>query len=98
MGGLKPNIRKIVATLVILLLPIFSERVPLAGGSFVVERYSPATMIYGYTVLWDIVPLLQMLGFSLFIYLLVAGVSVLLDYVMSKIRSSDIERISLLYE
>ena len=57
MGGLKPNIRKIVATLVILLLPIFSERVPLAGGSFVVERYSPATMIYGYTVLWDIVPI-----------------------------------------
>lgn len=77
---LKPRLVNVILTLAVLVLPIFQERVPLSlTGPYVIERYSPISMLIGYISLGYTYPLLQMLGFSLFAYIAVSMVIQLLN-------------------
>ena len=73
MKFLKPKKLNTIITLVVLILPILSERVPLSpNGPYVVENYSPIVLIFSYAFLGDLFPFFQMLCFSLLIYILVS--------------------------
>lgn len=76
---LKPRWINALLTLIILALPILRERVQLEEGGFVVVRYSPIVLVGSYAWLKDWYPFLLMLGFSLFIYVVVSATITLLN-------------------
>ena len=87
---LKPKLGNVIITLTFLILPIFQERVPLSpAGPYVVEHYSPISMIIVYISLGDFYPLFQMIGFSLFAYVLVSVVLRLLNASIDYFKSTS---------
>ena len=87
---LKPKLENMIITLTVLILPIFQEKVPLSpAGPYVIEHYSPASMMIGYIRLGDIYPLFQMIGFSLFAYVLVSVVLRLLNASIDYFKSTS---------
>ena len=76
---LKPRWINTLLTLVILALPILRERVQLEEGGFEIVRYSPIVLLALYVWLKDWYPFLLMLGFSLFVYVVVSATITLLN-------------------
>ncbi len=47
----KPKRTNVLVTFVILILPLFTERVPTPEGAFTIVKYSPISLLVGYILL-----------------------------------------------
>lgn len=69
---LKPRLINTVLTIITLSLPLLKERVQLLSDGYEVERYIPFHLLFTYLQMRDYFPFIQMIGFSLLVYLAVS--------------------------
>jgi len=78
----KPNKTKVIITSVILIIPLFEERVPTTDGVYTTFRYSPITLLIGYILLigkQEFSPLFLILSLCAVVY----GVVSIITYVIT---------------
>lgn len=82
---LSPDRVKVLVSLVVLSLPLWKERIPVESGGVVVERVIPITLLPAYIVHGvDFQSLLLLLGFYVFVYVIVAFVIEILRHFLIK--------------
>lgn len=82
---LSPDRVKVLVSLVVLSLPLWKERIPVESGGVVVERVIPITLLPAYIVNGgDFQSLLLLLGFYVFVYVIVAFVIEILRHFLIK--------------
>jgi len=78
---LKPQVRNLLVTFVVLLLPLIREQAPSEFGGISVVHYNPLFLLSSYLQMGEYYAFILMLGFSFTVYV---GVSVVLA-IVSKI-------------
>ena len=71
---LKPRPVNVIVSLIIVSLPILREHAVLPTGGYEVVYYRPVFLLTSYLQMQDWYPFLLMVGFNLFIYVVVSGV------------------------
>lgn len=82
---LSPDKVKVFVSLIILSLPLWKENIPIESGGVVVERVIPITLLPMYVVQGgDFQAILLILGFYVFVYLVVAFIIEIFRHFLKK--------------
>jgi len=81
---LKPRIYNVLATIAVLSLPLIRERARYPEGGFEIVTYRPIFLLTSFLQMNDLKPFLLMLGFSLFVYIVVSTILSLIIKLMKK--------------
>ena len=90
---LKPRPVNVIVSLIIVSLPILREHAVLPTGGYEVVYYRPVFLLTSYLQMQDWYPFLLMVGFNLFIYVVVSGV-VAIGLLIIKPKKKQSRRIS----